>query len=76
MTRRKLNIEIFEGKADKVLWQPRLETWIYYNRLNNSLPDRFKDLSDFQIYDELGCSVRYGASSGLIEYNEEQIDFF
>ncbi len=76
MTRRELNIKIFEGKADKVLWQPRLETWISYHRLNNSLPDRFKDLSDFEIYDELGCSVRYGASRGLIEYNEEVIDFF
>jgi len=76
MTRRELNIRIFEGKADKILWQPRLETWIYYNRWNNSLPDRFKDLSDFQIYDELGCSVRYGASSGLIEYNEEPVEFF
>ncbi|MCM8802672.1 MAG: hypothetical protein NC827_05115 [Candidatus Omnitrophica bacterium] len=76
MTRRQLNIRIFEGKADKVLWQPRLETWIYYNRKNNSLPDSFKDLSNFQIYDQLGCSVRYGVHSGLFEYNEEPFETF
>ncbi|MCX7916640.1 MAG: hypothetical protein N2589_00710 [bacterium] len=76
MTRRELNIKIFEGYTDKVLWQPRLETWIYYNRKNNSLPNSFKELSDFEIYDELGCSVRYGASRGLIEYNEEPVESF
>ncbi|MFN4227248.1 MAG: uroporphyrinogen decarboxylase family protein [Candidatus Ratteibacteria bacterium] len=76
MTRRELNIKIFEGKANKVLWQPRLETWIYYHRKNNSLPDSFKDLSNFQIYDQLGCSIRYGVNSGLFEYNEEVSEYF
>lgn len=76
MTRRELNIKIFEGKANKVLWQPRLETWINYHRKNNSLPDSFKDLSNFQIYDQLGCSIRYGVNSGLVEYNEEIVEYF
>ena len=76
MTRRELNIRIFEGNADKVLWQPRLETWIWHHRSKGTLPEAFKDKTDFEIYDELGCSVRYGASRGLIEYNEEVFDYF
>jgi len=65
MTRRELNLAIFEGKANKVLWQPRLETWISYHTENNTLPTRFKGMSDIEIYDALRCSIRYGASKGI-----------
>lgn len=70
MTRKELNLAIFEGKADKVLWQPRLEEWIRYNRERNTIPQRFKNMDNFGIYDELGCSVRYAASAGIVEYNK------
>jgi len=78
MSRKELNISIFEGTAKGVLWQPRLETWISYHRKNGSLPKRFLELDDLAIYDDLGCSVRYAASSGITRYNEpndvEQFD--
>lgn len=70
MTRKELNLAIFEGKADRVLWQPRLETWINHHRENGTLPERFKDKDYFGIYDALGASVRYAASVGLESYEE------
>lgn len=74
MTRKELNLAIFEGKAKGVLWQPRLETWIFHNREDNTLPRRFRDLDDLGIYDTLRCSVRYAASAGLIRYYEPDIE--
>ena len=69
ITRRELNLAIFEGTADKVLWQPRLETWLGYHRENGTFPERFRGKSDFEIYDALGCSVRYAACVGIEGYS-------
>lgn len=76
MTRKQLNLEIFEGKADGVLWQPRLETWIAFHRTNGTLPERFSDLSHLEIYDELRCSPRYSASAGLNYYYTTYVETF
>jgi len=73
MTRRELNLAIFEGRAEGVLWQPRLETWIHHHRTCGTLPERFRGKSDLEIYDELRCSVRYAASAG-IERHEDRDD--
>lgn len=70
MTRRELNLAIFEGKAEKVLWQPRLETWISHHMSRGTLPARFRGMSSLEIYDALGCSVRYAASTGIEVYEE------
>ena len=68
MTRRELNIAIFEGTAEGVLWQPRLETWIAHHTERGTLPDRFRHMSSLEIYDALGCSIRYGASAGIEQF--------
>ena len=65
MTRRELNLAIFEGTADKVLWQPRLETWIGHHMQRGTLPKRFRDMNNLEIYDALRCSIRYAASAGI-----------
>lgn len=70
VTRRELNLAIFEGTADRVLWQPRLETWIGHHDHHGSMPERFRGLSSLEIYDKLQCSVRYAACAGLESYNE------
>lgn len=70
MTRKELNLAIFERKTDKVLWQPRLEEWIFRNKMNNALPAPYKDMEHLEIYDHLRCSVRYAASTGLEGYND------
>lgn len=65
MTRKELNIAIFEGTAEGVLWQPRLETWIRHHRERGTFPERFRGMGNFAIYDTLRCSVRYGANAGI-----------
>ena len=65
MTRKELNLAIFEGKAKSVLWQPFLETWIGHHLDYGTMPKRFRDLDPLEIYDALGCSVRYAASAGI-----------
>lgn len=70
MTRRELNLAIFEGTADKVLWQPRLETWIFHHMAKGTLPERYRDLDYLGIYDALRCSVRYAASAGIEVYED------
>jgi len=65
MTRRELNLAIFEGTTDKVLWQPRLETWIGHHMREGTMPERFRDMTSLEIYDELRCSIRYAASAGV-----------
>ena len=59
MTRKELNVAIFEGTAEGVLWQPRLETWIGHYMECGTLPERFRDMTNLEIYDALGCSIRY-----------------
>lgn len=65
MTRRELNLAIFEGTACRVLWQPRLETWIGHHRTHGTLPARYRGRSNLEIYDALRCSVRYAAGAGI-----------
>ena len=48
MTRKELNMSIFEGTAEGVLWQPRLETWISHHMEQGTLPNRpVKELLEF-----------------------------
>ncbi|MBM4048888.1 MAG: hypothetical protein FJ279_27620 [Planctomycetes bacterium] len=70
MTRKELNLAIFEGKANRVLWQPRLETWINHHASHGTLPPRFRDMNNLQIYDALRCSIRYGASAGIDRFEK------
>jgi len=65
MTRQELNLAIFEGTAEGVLWQPRLETWIGHHMREGTMPPRFRDMDSLEIYDALRCSVRYAASAGI-----------
>lgn len=76
MTRKQLNLAIFEGEAKNILWQPRLETWILFHRAKNTLPQKFSNLTNLEIYDKLGCSVRYAASAGIAYYYDCYIETF
>lgn len=70
MTRKELNLAIFEGTAESVLWQPRLETWINHHMNYGTLPERFRGMTNLEIYDALGCSIRYAASAGIESYED------
>lgn len=44
MTFRQRLISIFKGeKTDRIVWQPRIYYWFYGNRLENRLPEGYKD---------------------------------
>jgi len=73
MTRKELNLAIFQRTTDKVLWQPRLEMWIDHRRRTDTIPERFKGMDNFGIYDELRCSPRYNVHSGLESYRDEPL---
>ena len=68
MTRKELNLAVFEGTAKTVLWQPRLETWIGHHMSRGTMPERFRGMDSFGIYDALRCSVRYAACAGIEGY--------
>ena len=86
MTRRELNLAIFEGTADRPLWQPRLEEWINYHRRRGTIPEQWRDPDPWgwtlQVYDDLRCSVRYACAVGLdgtkaegeVEVSDETLD--
>ena len=66
MTRQALNLAIFEGTTDKVLWQPRMVTWLGHHYTRRSLPERYASLYDLpfdeawlRFHDMLPCSMRY-----------------
>ncbi len=65
MTKKEINLAIFEHKTDKVLWQPRLEEWYFKNKQQGTLPGKYRDAEHLELYDMLDCSVRYAASVGM-----------
>ncbi|MBR4748845.1 MAG: hypothetical protein IK083_04650 [Abditibacteriota bacterium] len=70
MTKKELNLAIFEHKTDKVLWQPRLEEWYFKNKEQGTLPDKYRSCGHLELYDALDCSVRYAASVGVEYYHD------
>ena len=59
MTFREINLRIFRREpVDRVLWQPRIEHWYHVNRREGSLPERYRDMSLLEVFDDLDCSVR------------------
>ncbi len=46
------------GKADRLVWQPRLHYWYEVNKARGTLPKRFKGWNILEIYDDLDASPR------------------
>jgi len=44
--------------VDRAMWQPRLEHWYFTNKRLGRLPERYRDMSLVELYDDLGCSIR------------------
>ena len=60
MTNRERILATFRGEpVDRIVWQPRLEHWYTYNRKLGTLPERYREMELLEVYDDLGCSVRY-----------------
>ncbi|HOZ47916.1 MAG TPA: uroporphyrinogen decarboxylase family protein [Candidatus Hydrogenedentes bacterium] len=74
MTFRELNRAIFRREpVHEVLWQPRLEHWYNVNKQDGTLPERYRDLSLLEVFDDLDCSVRpYWAFNPTIRIDEDE----
>lgn len=60
MTFKELHLAVFrrEPTHGRVLWQPRIEHWYDTNKAQGTLPERYRELSLLEVFDDLGCSVR------------------
>ena len=71
MTDRERVLRTFAGEpVDRVCWQPRLEHWFGYRHKTGTLPERYADAELFDVYDDLGCSVRYAGRPLVFDYEE------
>ncbi len=60
MTFRERTISTFKKeKVDRIVWQPRIEHWHNVNKKIGTLPEKYKDKTILQIFDDLNASVRY-----------------
>ncbi len=80
MTKRELNLRVFEGKeVPQILWQPRMEPWYAWHEQFGQLPDEFRHMSLLEVYDELDLSMRYvhyytGMPDPVEQTYTEQVD--
>jgi len=59
MTFRERTLAIFAHKpVDSIVYQPRIEHWFWTHQREGTLPERYKDMSDIELYDDIGCSCR------------------
>ncbi|HUV04300.1 MAG TPA: uroporphyrinogen decarboxylase family protein [Armatimonadota bacterium] len=59
MTFRERTLAIFAHKpVDGIVYQPRIEHWFWTHQREGTLPERYKDMSDIELYDDIGCSCR------------------
>jgi len=59
MNNRDRTMAVFtRGRADRLLWQPRLHYWYDMNRARGKLPKKYEGLGILEIYDDLGASPR------------------
>ena len=60
MTLRQMNLNVFSGEPiPHVFFQPRFEPWFEWHRIFNRLPEKYRDYSLLDLYDEVGASIRY-----------------
>jgi len=67
MTKAEMNLRVFErGEIPGVFFQPRIEWWYQYNKVRGTLPERYRDMSLIELFDDLDVSIRYFAyATGL-----------
>lgn len=59
MNNRELTIALFNRmKADRLVWQPRIQHWYEVNQVRETLPEQYEGMSLLEIYDDLGASPR------------------
>jgi len=60
MTKQEINLRIFKKKEiPEVFFQPRIEWWYQYNKVQGTLPERYRKMSLKELFDDLDVSIRY-----------------
>jgi len=60
MTFREMNLNVFAGKPNPhVFFQPRMEPWLEWHRIFNTIPKAAQGKTIHELYSELGQSMRY-----------------
>ena len=73
MTFRERTLAIFAHQpVDNIVYQPRIEHWYNVNKNQGTLPERYKDMSLLDVYDDLGCSIRsYPFFNGCLKCKDD-----
>jgi len=73
LTFRDRTLAIFAHQpVDNVVYQPRIEHWYNVNKNQGTLPERYKNMSLLDVYDDLGCSIRsYPWFNGCLRVHED-----
>lgn len=54
------NLKVFKREKLKgVFFQPRIEYWYQYNKNRNTLPEKYKEKSLWDVFDDIDISIRY-----------------
>ncbi|MBI2433616.1 MAG: hypothetical protein HYV26_12185 [Candidatus Hydrogenedentes bacterium] len=74
MTFRDLHQAVFSGEpVDEILWQPRIEHWYETHKLHGTLPERYREMTILDLFDDLHCSVRgYWAFNDSIRIEDSE----
>jgi len=60
LTFREMNLRVFQGRPiPHVLFQPRIEPWYAWHKQFGRLPERYRDMTLPELFDDLGVSMRY-----------------
>jgi hypothetical protein len=60
MTKKEMNLRVFQRKEIPYpLFQPRIESWYNWHKQFNIMPERYKDYTLLDLYDDLDISMRY-----------------
>lgn len=74
MTFREQHIRVFRREpTGGILWQPRIEHWYETHRAAGTLPERYREMSLLEVFDDLGCSVRaYWAFNDSLRFDDDE----
>lgn len=79
MTKREMNLRVFQGSdIPEILFQPRIEPWYDWHRHFASLPERYRESSLLDLYDDLDISMRYihyytGIPESVMPHYDERV---
>jgi len=73
VTFRERTLAIFAHEpVDNIVYQPRIEHWYGVNKHQGTLPERYRDMSLLDVYDDLGCSIRaYNWFNGCLRIHDD-----